>query len=234
MMIRQKDPCPEGDGKAFYHCRFMLTDQIPDARLVMEDATIEGNWKLFVNGVRISDWKRAVVFDCRNIEAPVGHALRGGSTPTLNVITIETEGPGRGLKEVPYLYGTFTCEFRYSHLSFPFVKGAAKELFPESLRPWNILGYPTFSGSATYRRKIEIREAGNYLLDLGTVYDVAAVCLDGKPVITLAWPPYRCSLNNLTAGTHELAVEVSNPPANRNRAARLPAGLLGPVRLITR
>ena len=234
LMIRQKDPCPEGDGKAFYHCRFMLTDQIPDARLVMEDATIEGNWKLFVNGVRISDWKRAVVFDCRNIEAPVGHALRGGSTPTLNVITIETEGPGRGLKEVPYLYGTFTCEFRYSHLSFPFVKGAAKELFPESLRPWNILGYPTFSGSATYRRKIEIREAGNYLLDLGTVYDVAAVCLDGKPVITLAWPPYRCSLNNLTAGTHELAVEVSNPPANRNRAARLPAGLLGPVRLITR
>jgi hypothetical protein len=35
----------------------------------------------------------------------------------------------------------------------------------------------------------------------------------------------------LPAGTHRLTVEVTNAPANRNRAAGLPAGLLGPVRL---
>jgi hypothetical protein len=232
LLTRQKDPCADGAEKVFYHNRFMLTGEIPDARLVMEDSTLAGNWKLLVNGVQITDWKRAVVFDCRNIEAPIGHALRGGSVPTLNVITIETEGPGRGLKEVPYIYGTFTCEFRYSHLSFPFIKGTAKELPLASLQPWNILGYPTFSGSAVYRRKFEIREAGNYSLDLGSVHDVAVVSLDGKPVETLAWAPYRCSFNTLKVGTHELTIEVTNPPANRNRAAHLPAGLLGPVRLL--
>jgi hypothetical protein len=232
LLARQKDPCPEGDGKVFYHCRFMLTGEISDVRLVMEDQAVLGDWKLFVNGIRISDWKRAVVFDCRNIQAAVGQALRNGSTPTLNVITIEAEGPGRGLKEVPYLYGTFACEFRYSHLSFPFVKGAAKEFSLASLPPWNILGYPTFSGSATYRRKIDIPTTGDYVLDLGSVFDVAAVSLDAAPAKVLAWAPYRCLLTHLAAGPHDLAIEVTNPPANRNRAAHLPAGLLGPVRLI--
>ncbi len=232
LMARQKDPCKEGNGKVFYNSRFMLTGQVHDARLVMEDATISGDWKLFINGVQISDWRRAVIFDCRNIQAPVGHTLRGDSTPALNVITIETESPNRGLHEVPFLYGMFTCEFRYSHLSFPFITGATKDIYLESLQPWNILGYPTFSGSAIYRRKIDIREEGSYLLDLGSVLDIAAVSVDGNPVKVLAWPPYRYELPGLCQGTHELAIEVTNPPANRNRAARLPAGLLGPVKLI--
>ena len=42
----------------------------------------------------------------------------------------------------------------------------------------------------------------------------------------------RYLLGGVTPGTHELCVEVYNPPANRNRARRLPAGLLGPVRLM--
>jgi hypothetical protein len=36
-------------------------------------------------------------------------------------------------------------------------------------------------------------------------------------------------VQGLTAGEHELQIEVTNAPANRNRAAGLPAGLLGPV-----
>lgn len=232
LMARQKDPCGEGSGYVRYVCRFLLTGQVPDARLVMEDAAVAGRWKVSVNGVEIRDWSRAVVFDCRNIQAPVGHALRAGTTPTLNVVVIETEGPDRGLKEVPYLYGSFACEYRYGHGSFPFVKAVPAERELATLQPWNLLGYPTFSGSAVYRRKIEVAADGDYLLDLGTVLDVAAVRVDGTPVKVLAWPPYRCELPNLEQGIHELVVEVTNPPANRNRAARLPAGLLGPVRLL--
>jgi hypothetical protein len=80
LMQRQPDPLPQGDGPVRYNCRFMLTGEIPDARLVMEDSTIAGDWKLYVNNVQTEGWKRAMVFDCRNTEAAIGHALRGGSS----------------------------------------------------------------------------------------------------------------------------------------------------------
>ena len=94
-----------------------------------------------------------------------------------------------------------------------------------------MLGYPTFSGSAVYTREVEVAEAGDWLLDLGRVEDCATVSVDGEPAAVLPWEPYRCLLRGLAPGAHTFAVEVTNPPANRNRAAGLPAGLLGPVKL---
>lgn len=231
LMARQGDPLGDGDGPVRYNCRFMLTGEIPDARLVMEDSSVMGKWTAYVNGKPVEGWKRAKVFDCRNIEVRMGHLLRGGSTPTLNVVTVEASGAGRGLKEVPYLYGSFTCEYRYGHLSFPFLAGCKGELPLEGLHAWGALGYPTFSGSAVYERALEIPQAGEYILDLGRVEDVACVWLDGGQVGTIAWPPYRCGLGNVTKGKHALTVEVTNGPANRNRAAGTVAGLLGPVKL---
>ncbi|NCQ27934.1 MAG: hypothetical protein GW802_10965 [Armatimonadetes bacterium] len=231
LMRREADPAGAGDNAVRYDCRFMLTGQIPDARMVIEDSTVTGDFQVYVNGIPINGWNRAVVFDCRNLEAPVGHALRTGSTPTLNVVTVTAAGPGRGLHEVPYLYGSFACEYRYGHLSFPFLKGRSGQFCLDTLLPWDTLGYPTFSGSATYRREFRIEEPGDYLLDLGRVEDCVAVSLDEQPAAVLPWLPYRCVLPGLTPGIHELSLEVSNPPANRNRAAGLVAGLLGPVRI---
>jgi hypothetical protein len=234
LMQRQADPLGPGDGAALYQCRFMLTGEVSDARLVLEDSTVGGDWELYVNGVLIEGWQRAVVFDCRNMQAPVGHALVGGSTPTLNVITVRTWGPGRGLSEVPYLYGSFTCQFRHGHLSLPYLRGAAREVRLEALQPWAVIGYPTFSGSAVYRKQMAVPQAGEYLLDLGRVEDVAAVSLDGQRPQVLAWPPYVCALGRLAPGAHGLSVEITNAPGNRNRASGLPSGLLGPVRLLRR
>ena len=233
LMRREPDPTGDGEGPVRYVCRLMLTGEIPDARLVIENATIAGDWQVLVNGVVIDGWTRARVFDCCNLEAPVAHALRGGSTPTLNLVVVETRGPGRGLREVPYLYGSFTCQYRYGHLSFPFLRGGAGDGELPVLEPWDVLGYPTFSGSAIYTREVMTAEAGDYLLDLGRVEDCAAVCVDGEPAAVLPWEPYRCMLEGLAAGAHTLAIEITNPPANRNRAAGLPAGLLGPVALRT-
>ena len=42
---------------------------------------------------------------------------------------------------------------------------------------------------------------------------------------------FNCRLTDLSRGEHELTIEVTNCPANRNRAAGFPAGLLGLVRL---
>ncbi len=231
LMRREPDPAGEGSEPVTYCCRFMLTGGIADARLVMEDSTLAGDWQVTVNGVPIAGWARATVFDCYNLQAPVGDALRGGTTPTLNVVRVETRGPGRGLHEVPYLYGTFRCAYRYAHLSLPFLEGYPGLCEVTLLQPWQAAGYPTFSGTATYRRSVEVPQTGDWVLDLGKVEDCAVVAVDGREVAVLPWPPYRCRLPGLAAGRHELSVAVSNPPANRNRAAGLIAGLLGPVRL---
>ena len=230
LMQRQTDPAPPGEEPVIYACRFMLTGDVPDARLVIEDSTVSGDWTLRVNGHAITEWRRERVMDCRNLAAGVAHALRTGSSPTLNVIEIETSGAGRGLHEVPYLYGSFRAEYRYAHLSFPFLEGESVTALPV-LQPWPALGYPTFSGTVAYERDLAVAEGGDLVLDLGRVEDVAEVELDGVPVATLAWEPYRCALRGLTAGTHRLTVRVTNAPANRNRAAMQPAGLLGPVKL---
>ena len=234
LLRREPDPIGDGEGAVRYHCRFLLTGDVPDARLVIEDSTVSGDWRLLVNGVQIDGWQRAVIFDCRNLEAPVASALRTGSTPTLNVVTIETSGPGRGLREVPYLYGSFTCEFRHGHISLPYLRETALDRRLDSLQPWSVLGYPTFSGSAVYRRSVVFPQEGHYVLDLGRVEDVAVVSLDGHEHDTIAWPPYVCPLGHLSAGERQLQVEITNAPANRNRASGLPSGLLGPVRLLKR
>lgn len=240
LMRREAAPEAAGEGPVSYYCRFMLCGEVPDARLVIEDSTIGGDWRLFVNDQPVSGWERCRDFDCLNLHAAIGPLLRGDSTsgsagtPQLNVIRIDTSGTGRGLHEIPYLRGSFTCQCRYGHLSYPFVQGAPARREVASLQPWDVLGYPTFSGSAVYRRQVEVPAAGDYLLDLGRVEDVAALTVDAKapwPTATLAWEPYRLVLKDLKAGEHVLEIEVCNAPANRTRAAGLPAGLLGPVRL---
>lgn len=230
LLIREEDPLP-GDDAARYYCRFMLAGDIPDARLVMDDLSLAGEWALSVNDVPITDWRRVTEYDCRNIEAQIGHALRGGSAPMLNIIRVETSGPNRGVKWPLYLYGAFTCEYRYSHLSFPIVQGASLRRTFDALLPWDAVGFPTYSGAAVYRKTVEI-PAGATVLDLGRVEDVAVVSIDGRQHAVLAWPPYRCRLDGIAPGRHEIAIEVLNPPSNRHRAMRYPAGLLGPVRVM--
>ena len=227
----EPDPAGDKDNKVCYSCRLMLTGEIPDARLVIEESGIMGDWRLYVNGTLIEGWRRSHIYDCKNRIADIGSVLLGNGTPTFNIITIETAGKGRGIKSPLYLYGTFQCEYRYNHLSFPFVKGVKENLTLDHLLPWDACGYPVFSGSARYTKQFAVDEAGDYLLDLGRVETIADVTIDGKQHSVLAWPPYSCQVRNLSKGQHHLQIEVTNAPANRNRAARLISGLLGPVRL---
>lgn len=231
LLRREPDPQAGGDGPVSYSCRFMLTGAVADALLVIEDSALTGDWTIYVNDQPVTGWERSREMDCLNQHAAVGQLLRGGASPLLNVVRVETSGPGRGLHEVLYLYGSFTCQYRYGHLSYPFVQGTTGSVEAAVLQSWDVLGYPTFSGTATYRRRFTLASAGDYVLDLGRVEDLAAVSLDGAPVDVLAWEPYRLVLPGLAAGEHELTLEISNAPANRNHAAGLPAGLLGPVYL---
>jgi hypothetical protein len=122
-------------------------------------------------------------------------------------------------------------------------------------------GIRHFSGKATYHKTVTVAGSPQtsadtrYLLDLGELRDMAVVHLNGKRLGTLWLAPWRLDITDaLQPGENELEIEVINvwhnrlvgdaklPAAERRTvllaptvkpdAPLLPAGLIGPVRLI--
>jgi hypothetical protein len=110
-----------------------------------------------------------------------------------------------------------------------------------------------FSGRGHYAIEVDVDSIGatdRVVLDLGAVRDVAEIRVNGRPGPTLLLRPYRADVTELVhPGKNRLEVTVTNPLLNRligsgmtlglvfggafGRAPDpLPAGLLGPVRLV--
>lgn len=218
------------NGPLVYRYRFMLSSEIPNMRIVLEESSLTGSWKLQVNGHPVTEWRKGHVYDCRNLYAGIGPFLRTDSSPVLNTIEFVWEGEGGELHEVPYLYGSFACKFPHCHKSLPQLSGHASAFTIPLLADWAALGYPTFSGKAQYVKQFSTTRDGVYVFDLGRVEDLAEIVIDEKLRTTLAWPPYRCQFH-LAQGDHRLVINLLNGPGNRYRSTGLPAGLLGPVQV---
>lgn len=130
----------------------------------------------------------------------------------------------------------------------------------DSLFDWSRSGNKRikyYSGTVTYRKNFEWKAdaGGQVFLSLGKVCDVAAVWVNGQNCGTVWTAPYRVDITKaLKRGTNQLCIEISNTWANAINGADqgkapfegiwtnaqyrmkektlLPAGLLGPVRLI--
>jgi hypothetical protein len=121
-------------------------------------------------------------------------------------------------------------------------------------------GVRHYSGTGTYLRPLEVAagsigEGKRLWLDLGEVRDVAEVHVNGRSAGILWKPPYRVELTALVKpGANELRIEVMNqwinrlvgdqqlPPEKRLTRTNIkkgdgwelhPAGLLGPVRVLS-
>jgi hypothetical protein len=119
-----------------------------------------------------------------------------------------------------------------------------------------------FAGTARYSVTFEWDEKSKAVLNLGDIKDCARVKLNGKDYGVLLGPAFKCKVNNLNTGENSLEVEVTNVAANRIRDLDRrgvewkkfydinfvnidyepfdasgweirPAGLLGPVELIS-
>lgn len=139
--------------------------------------------------------------------------------------------------------------------SSPFGETAAHSF--EKLTAWPDHADPfvkTFSGAATYRTEFEVTGAGGGgVLDLGEVWNLARVTVNGTSFDPLWKPPYRVDISSaLVEGQNRLEIEVRNtwvnrligdlnlPEAERKTWINInphqatsplrPAGLLGPVR----
>lgn len=93
-------------------------------------------------------------------------------------------------------------------------------------------------GTYRYRTSFELAsDLADATIDLGDVYETAALTLDGQPLGTRICPPYRFATGSLTVGTHELTIDVIN---TLDHAVSdiftltepvAPSGILGPVTL---
>jgi len=124
-----------------------------------------------------------------------------------------------------------------------------------SKRPESGIKY--YSGTAVYRKTVAWPEkvsGQRYFLDLGSVKNLARVCVNGRDCGVVWCSPWRVDISGaLASGTNQLAIEVANlwpnrligdlslPVAKRfdwttrnpfqPDSPLLPSGLLGPVRV---
>ena len=122
------------------------------------------------------------------------------------------------------------------------------------------LGIMYFSGIATYIKDVELSQEtidmGNVIIDLGQVYNIAEVWVNGTLAGTTWKPPYRVDITDLvTAGSNKIEIKSVNTWVNRligdaqqgvsddekitlttrqfyrADSPLVPAGLLGPVEI---
>jgi hypothetical protein len=119
------------------------------------------------------------------------------------------------------------------------VKGRA-EMKLEELRSWRDIGeFRNYSGTANYRIAFDVspemlRDDLLVELDLGKVYEVAEVWLNGRSIGVSWYPPYRLDITGyLKPGKNELRVDVANILKNylTKQEYSHPSGLLGPVKI---
>jgi hypothetical protein len=152
-------------------------------------------------------------------------------------------------------------------VSFPPNLGAPLSVQLARLESWTAGtedGVKYFSGTATYSKNIDaprewFRPGAQIRLDLGAVYDLAQVSINGTPLGTLWKPPYTLDVTqSLRPGNNQIEIKVTNQWTNRiigdrlvpadKRVLNVPApppgapaaspalplsGLIGPVTIIS-
>lgn len=93
-------------------------------------------------------------------------------------------------------------------------------------------------GTYRYHASFELaNDCTDATIDLGDVYETATLTLDGRSLGTRICPPYRFAAGSLSAGAHELAIDVINtldhaiPDIFGLTEPVAPSGILGPVTL---
>lgn len=135
-----------------------------------------------------------------------------------------TQSDGRTLVlEAASISGNITLDGPWT-VKFPEGRGAPALATLPQLMLWNesaIPGVRYFSGTATYQKKFKIpdyayRADQRLWLDLGAVYDIARVRLNGRDLGILWKPPFRVDITDaIREGMNDLEIDVTNTWVNR-------------------
>ncbi len=97
--------------------------------------------------------------------------------------------------------------------------------------------FPDFSGTMRYKAEFSLKDViKNAVLDLGNVYEIGEVWINGHNAGTRICPPYRFDINGLLKkGLNTIQIDVTNTLVREqkdtfsNFTAVEPSGLIGPV-----
>jgi hypothetical protein len=95
-------------------------------------------------------------------------------------------------------------------------------------RGWQEQGYASFSGIGIYACRFTLEAAASLVLDLPGVSTAVTAMLDGKPMGSRSFAPYRIALGRVEPGSRLLELHISNTAANRYYADTPYAGDLWP------
>ena len=207
-------PVPE---EGTYYSIFTCENTLEKVFFTTEEATLAcGSFEL--NGTALQNFVKADFRDCREVECDISALLKNGR----NTLVFK----GRLFENSPYLRGTFKAEFPLGNYGYPVLTRSAGVFALASPQDYRMLGYGTYSGKAVYTGRTEIIRSGCYSLDLKLVRDSVKISIDGAEQGVLIAPPYCLELT-LSAGTHDIRLEICNAPGNRDILAGVPAGLQG-------
>jgi alpha-L-rhamnosidase len=103
---------------------------------------------------------------------------------------------------------------------------------------WTEQGYPFLSGTAVYRRTVELPATSDGLrlfLEAPVRDDVVEIHVNGEPAGVCLWDPYVVEITgHVRPGPNEIALSMTNTLANLLNGVARPAGLEGPPRIVGR
>jgi hypothetical protein len=103
---------------------------------------------------------------------------------------------------------------------------------------WTEQGYPFFSGTAVYSRKVVLPDVGpaRVVVEADAGDDVLEVLVDGERAAVRLWQPYEVDITEQLAGrgTFTLGLRVANTAANMIGGTVRPSGLRGVPRIVIR
>ncbi|EHS57545.1 glycosylhydrolase-like jelly roll fold domain-containing protein [Paenibacillus sp. Aloe-11] len=140
-------------------------------------------------------------------------------------------------KELAIIHGPWNISFStaeaYPHFSSQIVLDSLQDIS-------RLEGRERFSGTVRYELSIDLEEeVEDVRIDLGRVYEVAEVTINGRYLGVKICPPYIFEVGDaLRKGKNEIIIEVTNNLGKQEQdflsqyMIQEPTGLLGPVRLL--
>ncbi|MCM8785322.1 MAG: hypothetical protein NC899_03645 [Candidatus Omnitrophica bacterium] len=207
--------------KIEFETKFKIKDNLKrKVELVIEKSGIIGKFHIYLNGYKLTGFRRKKEYDMFNLVVDITKLIKVGENEIK--VVLYTDKLESGIYCPFILKGVF------------FVKNGEIIPFEDKLLTgsWTEQGIPYFSGTITYKQKIEIEKnflnAEKILLNFPKIKDVVEVEINGKKVATLLWHPYTIDIKKyLKEGINNFVFFVTNSNYNTFFKKSIQSGILG-------
>ncbi len=201
------------------------------------DSEISRNFRFFLNGTEIRDFRRTHRYDPCNQEAAVEGLLQEGSNVLIMEQTLPANWPLE--KGLPFdglrLFGDFSIDLP---------QGRGPALLSQRPKAYEIgapatfqqLGHPYYGGLVSYGRDVKLLEVPTRLaIRFEELHESAEIFINGQSAGILWQPPHFLEVDAdlWKTGKNTIEVRCSTSPANYLQGLGRPSGFCGSVSLLT-